>query len=107
MASAPASTDQPSVRVERSGPVTTIILDRAHARNAVNKPTAHALANAFRDFENDKDAKVAVLYGAGGNFCAGADLKAASTGIGMNEILPVEDGNDGPMVCTVDRSAVL
>jgi enoyl-CoA hydratase len=64
------------VRVERSGPVTTVILDRPAVRNAVDRPTAAALAEAFGDFEADPDASVAVLFGAGGTFCAGADLKA-------------------------------
>ena len=64
------------VRVERAGPVTTVVLDRPEARNAVDGPTAAALAEAFRQFEADAEARVAVLWGAGGTFCAGADLKA-------------------------------
>jgi enoyl-CoA hydratase len=66
------------VRVERSGRVTTVILDRPHVRNAVDGPTAVALAEAFTEFEADGDASVAVLCGAGGTFCAGADLRAMS-----------------------------
>jgi enoyl-CoA hydratase len=62
--------------VERAGPVTTVILDRPEVRNAVDGPTAAALAEAFADFDADSDASVAVLFGAGGTFCAGADLKA-------------------------------
>jgi enoyl-CoA hydratase len=65
-----------TVRVERSGPVTTVVLDRPEVRNAVDGPTAAALAEAFEDFDADPDAAVAVLFGAGGTFCAGADLKA-------------------------------
>ena len=68
--------DGPAVRVDRSGPVTTVILDRPEARNAVDGPTAAALAEAFADFDADADASVAVLFGTGGTFCAGADLKA-------------------------------
>jgi enoyl-CoA hydratase len=68
-----------AVRVDRSGPVTTIILDRPEARNAVDGPTAAALTEAFADFDADADAAVAVLFGAGGTFCAGADLKAVGT----------------------------
>jgi enoyl-CoA hydratase len=68
--------DRASIRVERSGPVTTVILDRPAVRNAVDGPTAAALAEAFEDFDADPDASVAVLFGAGGTFCAGADLKA-------------------------------
>ena len=71
-----ASPRPPTVRVERRGPVTTVILDRPAARNAVDGPTAAALAEAFGDFEADPDASAAVLFGAGGTFCAGADLKA-------------------------------
>lgn len=65
-----------TVRVERVGAVTTVILDRPQVRNAVDRATAEALANAFLAFERDHDASVAVLWGAGGTFCAGADLKA-------------------------------
>jgi enoyl-CoA hydratase len=65
-----------AVRVERKGPVTTIVLDRPDVRNAVDGPTAAALAEAFSEFDADPDASVAVLFGAGGTFCAGADLKA-------------------------------
>jgi enoyl-CoA hydratase len=65
-----------AVRVERGGPVTTVILNRPEVRNAVDGPTAAALAEAFADFDADPDASVAVLFGAGGTFCAGADLKA-------------------------------
>ncbi|HEY9418448.1 MAG TPA: crotonase/enoyl-CoA hydratase family protein [Pseudonocardia sp.] len=84
-----------SVRVERSGPVTTVILDRPSARNAVDGPTADALAAAFREFDADPDASVAVLYGEGGTFCAGADLKAIGTDSG-NKVDP-DPSADGPM----------
>ncbi|MFF3348250.1 crotonase/enoyl-CoA hydratase family protein [Streptomyces sp. NPDC002779] len=81
------------VRVERQGPVTTVVLSRPEARNAVDGPTAAELAHAFREFEADEEARVAVLWGAGGTFCAGADLKALGTERG-NQV--TEDG-DGPM----------
>ncbi|WP_046316934.1 crotonase/enoyl-CoA hydratase family protein [Mycobacterium sp. UM_Kg1] len=68
-----------SVRVERSGPVTTVILNRPHARNAVDGPTAAALYQAFDEFDRDQAASVAVLWGDHGTFCAGADLKALGT----------------------------
>ncbi|MFF4620930.1 crotonase/enoyl-CoA hydratase family protein [Nonomuraea jabiensis] len=77
-----------TVRVERQGPVTTVVISRPQARNAVDRKTADALASAFRDFEGS-DAAVAVLWGEGGTFCAGADLKALDNHVG-------EDG-DGPM----------
>ena len=67
------------VRIERNGPVTTVILDRPAARNAVNGPTAAALYAAFDEFDRDDNASVAVLWGDNGTFCAGADLKAFGT----------------------------
>ncbi|MGW6530692.1 crotonase/enoyl-CoA hydratase family protein [Streptomyces venezuelae] len=81
------------VRSERAGHVTTIVLSRPAARNAVDGPTARALADAFRAFDADPQASVAVLWGEGGTFCAGADLKAIGTPDG-NAV--TEDG-DGPM----------
>jgi enoyl-CoA hydratase len=82
-----------TVRVERNGPVTTVILDRPQVRNAVDRPTAEALANAFVAFERDADARVAVLWGAGGTFCAGADLKGVAEGRG-NRTRPPGTGAD-------------
>jgi enoyl-CoA hydratase len=82
-----------AVRVERSGPVTTVVLSRPGRRNAVDGPTAAALADAFRDFEADGSAAVAVLWGEGGTFCAGADLTAIGTDL-QNR---VEADGDGPM----------
>ncbi|MEU5793421.1 crotonase/enoyl-CoA hydratase family protein [Streptomyces sp. NPDC047813] len=81
------------VRVEREEYVTTVVLSRSAARNAVDGPTAAALVAAFREFEADESARVAVLWGEGGTFCAGADLKAIGTERG-NRV--AEDG-DGPM----------
>ena len=69
-----------TVRIERNGPVTTVIIDRPQARNAVDGPTALALYEAFTEFDADDSAAVAVLCGAGETFCAGADLKAIGTG---------------------------
>ena len=65
-----------AVTTEKRGAVTTVILDRPERRNAIDPPTAKALQEAFRAFERDGEARVAVLWGAGGTFCAGADLKA-------------------------------
>jgi enoyl-CoA hydratase len=84
-----------SVRVERRGPVTTVILSRPHVRNAVDGPTAAALAQAFRDFDADPAAEVGVLWGEGGTFCAGADLKAVSTPRG-NRVAADGDAPMGP-----------
>lgn len=85
----------PTVRVEKNGPVTTVVLDRAGVRNAVDFATANALADAFRAFDADDAAKVGVLFGDGGTFCAGADLKAIATGA-PNRIAPDGDGPMGP-----------
>ena len=85
-------TDQ-AVRMERSGPVTTVFLHRPARRNAVDGPTAVGLATAFRAFDADPDAAVAVLHGEGGVFCSGADLTAVGTERG-NRVAP--DG-DAPM----------
>jgi enoyl-CoA hydratase len=82
-----------SVRVERDGPVSTVILDRPQVRNAVDGPAAAALASAFAEFEAEDSARVAVLCGAGGTFCAGADLAA----IGGPDSNRVDPGGDGPM----------
>ncbi|HUN37411.1 MAG TPA: crotonase/enoyl-CoA hydratase family protein [Trebonia sp.] len=82
-----------AVRVEQSGPVTTVLLDRPASRNAVDGPTAAALAAAFRRFDADPGAAVAVLHGEGGVFCSGADLKAMGTERGNR----VAADGDGPM----------
>jgi enoyl-CoA hydratase len=83
------------VRIEQEGPVTTVILDRAAVRNAVDRETAEQLAAAFRAFDADPDARVAVLYGDHGTFCAGADLKALAAG-SPNRVAPDGDGPMGP-----------
>ena len=82
-----------SVRSERNGPVTTVVLSRPEVRNAVDGPTAAALAEHFRAFDADPDAAVAVLWGEGGTFCAGADLK----GLGGERSNRVAEDGDGPM----------
>ncbi len=84
-----------SVTVEVEGPVWTVVLSRPSRRNAVDRETAEALAEAFRRFEDDEAARVAVLWGAGGTFCAGADLKAFAEGRG-NRVEPDGDGPMGP-----------
>jgi len=84
-----------SVRVERQGPVLTVILSRPERRNAVDRATAEALADAFRAFDADETARVAVLWGEGGSFCAGADLKAIAEGE-PNRVSPEGDAPLGP-----------
>jgi enoyl-CoA hydratase len=83
------------VRSDKSGHVTTIILARPEVKNAVDRATAAALADAFRAFEADSNARVAVLFGEGGTFSAGADLSAFARGEG-NVIGPDGDGPMGP-----------
>ncbi len=84
-----------NLRIEKRGPVTTVILDRAAVKNAVDRATAEALADAFRAFDADPEARVGVLFGDHGTFCAGADLKAIASG-GGNRIAPDGDGPMGP-----------
>ncbi|HEX7428171.1 MAG TPA: crotonase/enoyl-CoA hydratase family protein [Mycobacterium sp.] len=81
------------MRVERNGPVTTVIMDRPAARNAVNGPAAAELVAAFDEFDGDDSASVAVLWGDNGTFCAGADLKA----FGTPDANPVHRTGLGPM----------
>ena len=84
-----------SVRVVKEGPVTTVLLHRPEHKNAVDRETAHALSRAFDAFEADDDAKVAVIHGEGGTFCAGADLKAVASG-NLNDVDPRGPGPLGP-----------
>lgn len=87
--------DQATVRIDHDGPVRVITIDRPHARNAVDGPTASSLSRAFREFEVDESASVAVLTGAGGTFCAGADLKAIASARGNR--VESDMSLDGPM----------
>lgn len=84
------------VLVRRHGRVTVVSLNRTAARNAVDRLTAQALADAFRAFEADPDADVAVLHGEHGTFCAGADLKALDDPARRNRTEPEGDGPMGP-----------
>ncbi|HQZ86090.1 MAG: enoyl-CoA hydratase [Actinomycetota bacterium] len=84
-----------AVRVTRQGAITTVILHRPEVRNAVDRDTADALARAFREFDADPDASVAVLWGDGGTFCSGADLKAIAAGA-PNRLSADGDGPMGP-----------
>jgi enoyl-CoA hydratase len=82
-----------NVHFETDGPVAVVSIDRPEVRNAVDGPTAASLAEAFRRFEADEELAVAVLTGAGGCFCAGADLKA----FGGERVNRVAEEGDGPM----------
>ncbi len=86
----------PAVRTETTGSVVTITLQRPRQRNAVDGPTAAALRAAFEAFEADPALKVAVLTGAGGHFCAGADLAAMADPATRNAIEPT-GSTPGPM----------
>ena len=68
-----------SVHVEKSGPVTTVVMERPNVRNAVDPATADALVAAFESFDRDTEAKAAVFFGSHGSFCAGWDLKYGAT----------------------------
>jgi enoyl-CoA hydratase/carnithine racemase len=93
-----------SIRVERQEAVTTVIIDRPERRNAVDGPAARGLAQAFRDFERDERARVAVLWGAGGTFCAGADLKALSAD--GTRLQPTGDGPMGPTRMALSKPVI-
>ena len=105
-----------TVHYEVEGPVAVVTIDRPEARNAVDRPTAEALIGAFTRFDADDALAVAVLTGAGGTFCAGADLKAMSEpgGERINSLSPDGDGPMGPtrmeltkpVIAAVDGHAV-
>jgi len=82
-----------TIRIEKKYPVFTIIIDNPQVKNAVDGKTAQELTDAFREFENDERAEVAVLWGAHGTFCSGANLKAILNG----ERNRIEETGDGPM----------
>jgi enoyl-CoA hydratase len=82
-----------NVRIEQRGSVFIVTLDRPQRRNAVDAATAQELCSAFRRFDGDLTASVAILTGAGGTFCSGADLKAIAAG----EPRPIRPEGEGPM----------
>lgn len=88
----------PNVLTRKAGPVFFVTINRPEARNAVDRPTAEALADAFRAFEADESLRVAILHGAGEHFCAGADLKAVASGdpARANRLDTEGDGPMGP-----------
>lgn len=81
------------IRIEKNYPIITIIINNPDVKNAVDGPTAKELADAFRDFEQDEKAQVAVLWGANGSFCSGANLKAVADGRGNR----IDKDGDAPM----------
>jgi enoyl-CoA hydratase len=96
------------VRLERDDPVATIVIDNPAKRNAVDRATATALRGAFTAFESDAALRVAVLWGAGGTFCAGADLTALGDDERRNEVDPagVGPGPMGPTRMVLEKPAI-
>jgi enoyl-CoA hydratase len=94
-----------TVQRETTGAVLTVTIDRPEARNAVDRATAEALYDAFDAFEQDEALSVAVLTGAGGTFCAGADLKKISAGA-PNRIEPNGPGPMGPSRMRLSKPVV-
>jgi enoyl-CoA hydratase len=97
--------DSSTVEFSAEPPLAIVTIVRPEVRNAVDRPTASALAAAFRRFEDDDDLAVAVLTGAGGTFCAGADLKAVATGRG-NRVTPDGDGPMGPTRMVLSKPVI-
>jgi enoyl-CoA hydratase len=95
------------VEVSRQGPVLVVTINRPGVRNAVDGPTAVALSNAFREFDADPELSVAVLTGADGHFCAGADLGAlAGGGERVNRLAEDGDGPMGPSRMVLDKPVI-
>ena len=89
-----------TVQIERRDVVLIATIDRPEVRNAVDGPTAAALADAFRDFESEDELRVGILTGSGGHFCSGADLKALANEPERANQAAWDDGpdpGDGPM----------
>ena len=95
-----------SVTVEKKGPVTTVILSRPEVRNAVDNAAADALAEAFRAFEADGDAKVGVFWGANGTYCSGADLKQVADGSRARRWTFEGDGPMGPSRLVLSKPVI-
>ena len=94
------------IRIEKNKEITTVIIDRPDVRNAVDRPTADALSVAFREFDADEEARVAVLWGDHGTFCAGADLKAVASGERRNRTEATGDGPMGPSRMTLSKPVI-
>jgi enoyl-CoA hydratase len=91
-----------SVHVETDGPIAIVTIDRPEVRNAVDRPTADELRRAFEAFDADESLLVAILTGAGGTFCAGADLKGVADGRG-NRVTADGPGPMGPTRLLLDK----
>ena len=95
-----------TVRIDKNARVWTVILDRPEVRNAVDTEHAQALLAAFEEFDADPDAAVAVLWGAGGTFCAGADLHAVAAGMMRAEAPGVGAPGMGPTRLLLDKPVI-
>lgn len=91
------------ILIEKAGPVTTIVINRPEARNALDIEATRLLAEAFAAFESDTQAKVAVLWGTGGAFCAGADLKELATGMRYE---PWAGSDQGPLRAPLSKPVI-
>jgi 1,4-dihydroxy-2-naphthoyl-CoA synthase len=91
------------ILTERSGPVTTIVINRPKSKNALDNEAAHGLAAALKAFEADVDARVGVLTGAGGAFCAGADLKELGGG---TDYFPWAGSTEGPLRAPLSKPVI-
>src|SRR5882672_10151716 len=106
-----------TVRIEKKGGVWTVIHSRREARNAMDPESADALVSAFKEFDKDPNAAVAVLWGEGGAFCAGWDLKYCSTMIQdvtqlheidypLDDRKPIPRGPLGPTRLELDKPVI-
>ena len=93
----------PKILIERNGPVTTIVINRPQVKNALDNEAAHGLADALHAFDSDPDARVAVLTGAGGTFCAGADLKELGSG---TDYFPWAGSDGGPLRAPLGKPVI-
>lgn len=91
------------LRVERDGPVSILTINRPEVRNALDNETARALAAAFRAFDADAEARACVLTGAGGSFCAGADLKVLGGG---TDYFPWAGSDEGPLRAPLSKPVI-
>jgi enoyl-CoA hydratase len=98
-------TDAPPILTEIDGPLYVVTINRPERRNAVDRSTADALVNAFRAFDAEESLRVAILTGSGGDFCAGADLKAVASGEG-NRVDATGDGPMGPTRMALSKPVI-
>src|SRR5436190_23840541 len=91
------------ILIDRNGPVTTLIINRPKSKNALDNEAAHSLADALKSFEADPEARVAVLTGAGGAFCAGADLKELGAG---TDYFPWAGSDEGPLRAPLSKPVI-